>query len=177
MIRAGLFLYHSFQIFLKWFTAVLYYDIINTIINVQVIFLEFLYRDILNTPYPNPEIEKDFPDAVLRGAQFAPFAALTGHDEAIAETARLTDGEIQLSEFEQEEINRVLRYLLEHLDEQPNISVTYFVADAKKQGGAYITKQGAVRKIRTTEQVLLFSDNTAIRIPDILKIEILDCLL
>ena len=133
----------------------------------------FLYRNILNMPYPNPEIEKDFPDAVLRGAQFAPFAALTGHDEAISETARLTDGEILLSESRQEEINRVLQYLLEHLCEQPNISVTYFVPDTKKQGGAYITKQGTLIKIRTTEQKLLLADSTEIFIPRIVSLEIL----
>lgn len=136
--------------------------------------MEFLYRELLNTPYPNPEIEKDFPDAVLRGAQFAPFAALTGHDEAIAETARLTDGKVQLSEFEQEELNRTLQYLLEHLDEQPNILVTHFVPDEKKQGGAYITKQGALVKIRITEQKLLLSDSTEVFIPDILSLEISD---
>jgi len=52
---------------------------------------DFQYNDILNIPYPNPEIEKDFPDKILRAAQFAPFAALTGYDEAVEETARLTD--------------------------------------------------------------------------------------
>lgn len=174
MIRAGLFGYHSFQIFLKWFTDISYCDIINAIRNVQVIFLEFLYRDILNIPYPNPEIEKDFPDAVLRGAQFAPFAALTGHDEAISETSRQTDEKILLSESQQEELNRVLRYLLERLDEQPNISVTYFVPDTKKQGGAYITKQDALVKFRTTEQKLLLADSTEIFIPMIVSLEILE---
>ena len=131
----------------------------------------FLYRNIINMPYPNPEIEKAFPDAVLRGAQFAPFAALTGHDEAIGETARLTDGRILLSEYEQEEINRVLCCLLEKLSEQPKVSVTYFVPDTKKQGGAYITKQDTLIKIRTAEQKLLLSDGTEIFIPDILSLK------
>lgn len=123
-------------------------------------------------PYPNPEIENAFPAPVLRGAQFAPFAALTGHDEAIAETARLTDGRVWLSEFEQEEINRTLCYLSENLEGCPAISVNYFVPDGKKQGGAYITHQGTLRKIRTPEQMLCFSDGTEIFIPDILSIEI-----
>ena len=60
---------------------------------------EFQYDDILNYQYPNPEIEKDFPDKILRAAQFAPFAALTGHDEAVKETARLTDQRIELDEY------------------------------------------------------------------------------
>ena len=125
-------------------------------------------------PYPNPEIEKAFPDAVLRGAQFAPFAALTGHDEAIGETARLTDGRILLSEFEQEEINRVLCCLTEHLGDQPKVSVTYFVPDDKKQGGTYLTKEDTLIKIRTNEQKLLLSDGTEILIPDILSLKISD---
>ena len=137
-------------------------------------FLENFYRDILNIPYPNPEIEKDFPDPVLRGAQFAPFAALTGHDEAISETARLTDEKVQLSEFQQEEINRVLQYLLEHLAEKPNISVTYFVPDGKKSGGAYLTQTGSLQKIRTTEGKLMLSDGSEILISDILAIECID---
>ena len=136
--------------------------------------LKFLYRDILNMPYPNPEIEKDFPDPVLRGAQFAPFSALTGHDEAIAETARLTDGRILLSESEQEDLNRTLQYVMEQLEKHPKISVTYFVADDKKQGGAYITHIGNLTKIRTTEQLLCFLDDTKIFIPDILSIELSD---
>ena len=125
-------------------------------------------------PYPNPDIEKAFPDTVLRGAQFAPFAALTGHEEAIEETARLTDGKILLSESEQEEINRTLCYLSEHLSKQPNISVTYYVPDTKKQGGAYLIKRGILLKFRTDTQKLLFSDGTEILIPDILSIEIFE---
>lgn len=133
-----------------------------------------MYRDILNMPYPDSEIEKAFPDPVLRGAQFAPFAALTGHDEAISETARLTDGRILLSESRQEEINRTLCYLWEHPGEHLNISVTYFVPDEKKQGGAYVTKNGVLQKICATEQILLINKDTKILIPDILKIEITD---
>lgn len=121
-------------------------------------------------PYPNPEIEAAFPDAVLRGAQFAPFAALTGHDDAIEETARLTDGKILLSEFEQEEINRLLQFLSEHLDESPKVTVTYFVPDERKQGGAYLTNTGVLKKIRLSDQTLVFSDGTQILIADIFKI-------
>ncbi len=135
--------------------------------------LENFYRDIIHYSYPNPEIEKDFPDPVLRGAQFAPFAALTGHDEAIEETARLTDGKIILSETRQEEINRSLQFLLEHIGEHPMVLVTYFVADQKKQGGAYDTKQETVLKIRAAEQILLLSDKTEISFSDILNLGIL----
>ena len=62
----------------------------------------FEFEDILNMQYPNPEIEKDFPDKILRAAQFAPFAALTGYDEAVIETARLTDSKLELDEYTKE---------------------------------------------------------------------------
>ncbi len=131
-----------------------------------------MYRNMINMPYPNPEIEKAFPDPVLRGAQFAPFAALTGHEEAISETARLTDGKIVLSESEQEEINRTLQYLFEHLSEQVNISVTYYIPDTKKQGGAYVTVRGILKKIRTSDRRLILSEGTEIFISDIVSLEI-----
>ena len=63
------------------------------------------FDDILNMPYPNMQIEKDFPDKVLRAAQFAPFAALTGYDDAVTEKARLTEKKIELDEYEKEELN------------------------------------------------------------------------
>lgn len=72
---------------------------------------EFKYNDILNMQYPNPEIEKDFPDKILREAQFAPFAALTGYDDTIAETARRTDSKLELDEYEIEKLNVKLQYL------------------------------------------------------------------
>lgn len=76
----------------------------------------FEFEDILNMQYPNSEIEKDFPDKILRAAQFAPFAALTGYDEAVIETARLTDRKLELDEYTKEELNRKLNFMakLEH---------------------------------------------------------------
>ena len=96
---------------------------------------EFQYDDILNYQYPNPEIEKDFPDKILRSAQFAPFAALTGHDEAVKETARLTDQRIEIDEYAKDELNRKLNYIIEHIDDELTFSITYFVPDKKKDGG------------------------------------------
>ena len=130
----------------------------------------FEYDDILNIQYPNPEIEKDFPDKILRAAQFAPFAALTGYDEAVIETARLTDSKLELDEYTKEELNRKLNYLKEHLDELMETSITYFVPDEKKSGGAYITKKGIVLKIREYEKDVVIDDGTEIPIDDILEI-------
>ena len=80
-----------------------------------------------------------------RAAQFSPFAALVGYDDAVSETARLTDSKAELTEDEMFELNANLNCLLDSLDEQPQISVTYFVPDEKKSGGKYVEKVGVVR--------------------------------
>ena len=131
----------------------------------------FEFEDILNMPYPNPEIEKDFPDKILRAAQFAPFAALTGYDEAIIETARQTDSKLELDEYAKEELNRKLNFLRENIDAMPETSVTYFEADTKKEGGKYVTKKGYIKKIREYESDVVFNDDTVVLIDDILYIE------
>ena len=130
---------------------------------------KFEYDDILNMPYPNPEIEKDFPDKILRSAQFAPFAALTGHDEAIEETARLTDSKVELDEYQKAELNDKIQ-LINNSDADEEVSITYFVTDKKKSGGAYITKRGIVLKVREYEKDIVMDDGTEIPIDDIIEI-------
>jgi len=107
-----------------------------------------------------------------RAAQFSPFAALVGYGDAIAETARLTDSKIELTEDETLELNANLNRLLDSLDEQPQISVTYFVPDEKKSGGKYVEKQGVVRIFDSYAQELVFMDKTRINIQAISRIEI-----
>ena len=131
---------------------------------------EFQYDDILNMPYPNPEIEKDFPDKILRSAQFAPFAALTGHDEAIEETARLTESKAELDEYQKAELNDKLQFL-NNSDMDEEVSITYFVPDKRKSGGAYVIKKGIVIKVREYEKDVVMYDGTEIRIDDIIAIE------
>ena len=130
---------------------------------------QFEYDDILNMPYPNPEIEKDFPDKILRSAQFAPFAALTGHDEAIEETARLTDSKVELDEYQKAELNDKIQ-LINNSDADEEVSITYFVPDKKKSGGAYITKRGIVLKVREYEKDIIMDDGTEIPIDDVFAI-------
>jgi len=129
------------------------------------------YDDILNMKYPDKEIEKDFPDEVLRAAQFAPFAALTGHDEAILETARITSAKLELDECAKTELNRKLNILKDNLINSPEVSITYFLADKKKDGGKYVIKKGIIKKIRDFESDIVFEDNTEVLIDDILHIE------
>ena len=131
---------------------------------------EFRYNDILNMPYPNPEIEKDFPDKILRAAQFAPFAALTGYDEAVEETARLTDSKVELDEYQKAELNDKLIFL-NNSESDEEVCITYFVPDKKKSGGAYITKKGIVLKIREYEKDVVMDDGSEIPIDDIIAID------
>ena len=128
------------------------------------------FDDILNMPYPNMQIEKDFPDKVLRAAQFAPFAALTGYDDAVTEKARLTEKKIELDEYEKEELNRKLSYIAKHMDEGQVFSVTYFAPDDKKDGGRYDTVTEIVVKIKEYENILVMNNGTEIPIADILTI-------
>ena len=106
-----------------------------------------------------------------RAAQFSPFAALVGYDAAVAETARLTDSKVELTEDEMSELNANLNRLLDSLDEQPQISVTYFVPDEKKSGGKYVDKVGVVRIYYSYSQELVFTDKSRINIQDIIRIE------
>ena len=109
-----------------------------------------------------------------RAAQFSPFAALVGYDDAVAETARLTDSRAELTEDEMTELNTNLNRLLDSLDEQRSVSVSYFVPDEKKSGGKYVEKQGVVRIFDSYAQELVFMDKSRINIQAISRIEIME---
>ena len=128
------------------------------------------YDDIINLPRP---ISKTHPPMPMmdRAAQFSPFAALTGYDAAIKETARLTDEKIELDEYAKDALNERLQILAERIKEHPEIAITYFQPDAKKNGGAYVTAIGAVKKIDEYERFVVMTDGTAIFIEDIIRID------
>ncbi len=107
-----------------------------------------------------------------RAAQFSPFAALVGYDDAVAETARLTDNRAVLTEDDIFELNANLNRLLDSLDEQPEISVTYFVPDEKKSGGRYAEKVGTVRIYDRYANELVFTDGVRIAVADMARLEI-----
>lgn len=106
-----------------------------------------------------------------RAAQFAPFAALTGHGAAISETARLTDQQVELSEYERGILDMKVNLLLEHINEHPSVSVTYFIPDQHKAGGRYAILSAPVKKWDSYEQILTFDDNTKICLNSIIDIE------
>ena len=106
-----------------------------------------------------------------RAAQFSPFAALTGYDDAVEETARLTDERQELSEEKSAELDERLRLIKEHIAEKPEITVTFFVADEKKAGGAYETLQGKVRTIDEYLAELVFTDGSRVPLKDTFSVE------
>lgn len=128
------------------------------------------YDDIIHLPHHVSETRARMP-LIDRAAQFSPFAALTGYDTAVQETARLTDHELELDETQKELISAQLYLLQEQLDSDPEISVVYFVPDEKKAGGAYRTASGKIKKIDDYEQILLLRDGTAIPFARIYQIQ------
>ena len=106
-----------------------------------------------------------------RAAQFSPFAALVGYDDAVAETARLTDSRLELTEDKISELNANLNRLLENLDEQTQISVTYFVPDEKKSGGRYVEKLGVVRIYDSYAGEIVFTDGVRIAVADMARLD------
>lgn len=107
-----------------------------------------------------------------RAAQFAPFSALTGHGAAIAETARLTEQETELDEYVIEEIDEKLQWLVQNHNSKPQVTITYFVPDEKKEGGAFVQKTGCVKKLDSYRKTILLMDDTCIDIEKIKDIDI-----
>lgn len=128
------------------------------------------YDDIINLPNPTSTKHPRMPLSD-RAAQFSPFAALTGHEAAIKETARLTNEKLMLSDEVIAEINEKLNLISETIGTQQRIRITYFVPDNKKAGGAYISCSGCVKKIDGYEHTVVMEDKTAIPIEQISDIE------
>lgn len=105
-----------------------------------------------------------------RAAQFAPFAALTGHAAAIRETARQTDQKIELDDAMKLEISDRLRELADRLPDAPPVVITYFLPDAYKSGGAYVDAAGTVRKLDAYARVIVMQDGRKIPIDDVLEV-------
>lgn len=131
---------------------------------------EHKYDDIIHLPHPvscnHPQMS-----SLERAAQFSPFAALTGHDAAIREAARLTEERSELDESRKEMLDERLQMIRENLSEKPEIAFTYFKPDEKKRGGAYFTVIGKVKKINEYEHQILLEDGTVIAIENLFSIE------
>ena len=127
------------------------------------------YDDIINLPHHQ---SKNHPHMSMhdRAAQFAPFAALTGYDDAIKEARRLTDSKPELDENQLEELDQKLADLMTRIEEHPKVTITYFEPDDNKDGGEYIAYDGRLSKIDYVRKALICEDNKTISLSDILKI-------
>lgn len=128
------------------------------------------YDDIIRLPH---HVSTRHPQMSIhdRAAQFSPFAALTGHDAAIRETERLTEEWVELDEDSKEQLDERLQMIREHLAERPEITFTFFQPDERKQGGAYRTITGKVKKIDEYEHRILLEDGTALMVEHLVSIE------
>ena len=127
------------------------------------------YDDIINLPHHISPTRKQM-SMHDRAAQFAPFAALVGYDDAVAETARLTETRPELDEQEQRAINERLAYIADHINEQPEVSIRHFVPDEHKSGGAIVEASGKVKKISATDKTIVMADGCKIRLSDIVDL-------
>ena len=127
---------------------------------------KFPYEDIVNLP---PHISKKHPQPSMmdRAARFAPFAAITGYEEMVLEEARVTEERIDLDEGTLSLLNEKLNMIQEFLDEEPEVTITYFEPDKKKSGGAYVSITGVVKRIDEYEHFVIMTDGKKIRIEDI----------
>ena len=128
------------------------------------------YSDIINLPHHVSHNHAQMP-MMARAAQFAPFAALTGYDAVIHETARLTDRQVELEEYDNERLNRKFAELMTILDHHPEITVSYFKPDKRKAGGAYAAVSGHVKKIDTYEQYIEMEDGIIIPLRNIIDLQ------
>ena len=128
------------------------------------------YGDIINLPHPESKKHKRM-SMRDRAAQFSPFAALTGHDAAIKETARLTDGFVDLDESMKATLDEKLVLILERSNEKPIVTITYFLKDEKKAGGSYEVAEGWIRKVDFYERVIEMGDRSKILLDYVIDIE------
>ena len=129
------------------------------------------YDDIINLPRHVSSTRPQMP-MIDRAAQFMPFRALIGYQDAVQETARLTEERAELTEDEKFILDRKLQSLADRISSKPQITVTWFRPDQKKTGGAYVTTTGQLKKIDDYAGALILTDGERITIEDILDIQI-----
>ena len=129
------------------------------------------YDDIINLPHHTSSKHPRMTRAA-RAAQFAPFAALTGLDDEMEETARLTDKKIILDEEQKQIINRELLFIKNNPQKDIPVIITFFKSDGRKEGGAYIEKEVRIKKIDEINRKLILSDYSEIKIDDLFSVRI-----
>ena len=131
------------------------------------------YDDIIDLSHHVSDTRPHMP-MLDRAAQFQPFRALTGYEDAVRETARLTDQRVELTDVEKARLDTILQTLADSIGSRPQVILTYFQPDKKKAGGAYATATGQLKKIDDIEGVLILMGGGRIVIEDILDIQVTD---
>lgn len=128
------------------------------------------YDDIINLPH---HVSATRPQMSMmdRAAQFSPFAALNGYDAAIKETGRLTDEKIEMDEDAMNILNMKFQILVDSLDDEPEVTITYFKPDERKAGGAYVEVTGTVKKVDDFERLIVMQNGTKVPMDDVLNVE------
>ncbi len=129
------------------------------------------YEDIIDLPCPTSERHPRM-SMLNRAAQFSPFAALSGYDAAVQETARHTDSKAELSEEEKAILDAKLQVLAGQIVRHPTAAFTYFKPDSKKEGGTYLTVKGALKKLDSYSGEVVLMDGQRLSIEDILDIQL-----
>lgn len=127
------------------------------------------YDDIINLPHYEPKNHKRM-SMYARAAQFAPFAALTGYDDSVKETARPTNKRIEIDEEVKAILDWKLQEIQENISSGPIATITYFIPDVKKSGGKYVTVSGTVKKIDEFKQIIILDENKEIPINEVIEI-------
>lgn len=128
------------------------------------------YNDILFLPHPHSISHRPMP-RIGRAAQFAPFAALTGYEDAVHETARLTDQQAELDAEQLSLMDEKLHALLDIIRDQPEVTILYFEPDSRKNGGSYLSFTGRIRRVDEISRQIIFTDRTAISMDSICEID------
>ena len=131
------------------------------------------YDDIINLPH---HVSKTRPQMSMhdRAAQFSPFSALTGYDAAIKETGRMTEKRIEPDEDELQILNMKLKLLIDNIDEEPEVTFTYFKPDERKSGGKYVEAFGVVKKADEFNRLIVMQDGEKIKMDDVVEISFSD---
>ena len=124
------------------------------------------YDDIINLPH-HVSSKRPRMSMIDRAAQFSPFAALTGHGEAISETARLTEDKANLDECEISVLNEKINILLNLQELHPEAVIVYFKPDCRKSGGGYVTAEGRIQRVATETGEIFMEDGRVIPVNDV----------
>jgi len=128
------------------------------------------YDDIINLSHPT-SVKHPRMSVATRAAIFSPFAALTGHSAAIEETFRLTDRRVELSEEAKAELDMKQQLLADAISARPEVSVTWFRPDERKDGGEYVTTTGQLKKVDGIDRTLVMADGSVIPLDDVLELQ------